>query len=141
MRVNQLKRPLPRVAIRRGDGLRLAIATAGLLAALVAVFFTASYTLQSVAASSAAKAALAAQAQKAAEAQLRLDAHKRRVGSIVLAADRGRCEELRFDNFTGAFISIADVDCDRRIDASVTAPGPGQDAGAGMASMLKSFQK
>ncbi len=138
MRATQSKPSIPRIAIRRGDGLHLAIATAGLLATLVAVFFTASYTLRSFAESSAAKAV---QTRKNVEAKARADVQARRVGTIVVDAERGGCEELRFDNFTGAFISIAAVDCDARLTASVIATTTQRDASAGMRGMLDSFKK
>jgi hypothetical protein len=141
MRIARSKPTLPRLAIRRGDGLRLAIATAGLLTTLVVVFFAGSYTLRSYSASSAAKAALADQARKASEVQARLDAQARRVGTIVLAADRGGCEEFHFDNYTGAFISVADVDCDTVLAEAVPATKTQQKTGAGMRGMLDSFRK
>lgn len=137
----KLKPPLPRAAFRRDDGLRLAIATAGLLVALVAVFFSTTYGLRYYTASSAAKAALAAQAQAEAEVQAHLDAQARRVGTIVLASDRGGCDEIRFDNFTGAFMSIVKVDCGNRLTASVTATKAQRETGAGLRGMLESFKK
>jgi hypothetical protein len=125
--------------IRRGDGMRLAVATAILLTMLVATFFTTGYFLKTYAETSAARAALAAQTQKIAELQARLDLEARRIGSIVLTSDRGGCEELRFDNFTGAFISIANVDCDTRLMPPVTVTK--RQSGTGMRGMLNSFKK
>ncbi|HZL30164.1 MAG TPA: hypothetical protein VFC54_03770 [Pseudolabrys sp.] len=141
MQAKQSKRVRPRITFHRGDGLRLALATAGLLAALVLAFFTASYILHSYEASSAARAALTAQTERNLLAQARLAAERRRIGSIVLAADTGGCEELRFDNFTGAFISVREVDCNDRLIVSGAATNAKREAGSGMHGMLDSFKK
>lgn len=135
------KRPIRRPAIRRGDGARLIVATAGLLATLVTAFFTTGYMLQRSAASSAAQAVLAAKAREAALVKALREAKARRVGTIVLASDRGGCEELRFDNPTGAFISVTNVDCNERLTASVIDSNASRETGAGMRSMLESFKK
>jgi hypothetical protein len=119
----------------------MAIATAGLLATLVAAFFTTGYMLRSFAASSAAKAVLAAKAQDAALAKALHEAKARRIGTIVLTSDRGGCEELRFDNPTGAFISATKIECDERLTESAIASSAARETGAGMRSMLESFKK
>lgn len=142
MRAIQMRRPVPKYMLRRGDGLRLTMATVGLFATLAtALFFMGGYMLRSFAASTAAKATLAEQARTIAEVQARRQAQARRVGTIVMAADRGACEELRFDNLTGAFIAIANVDCDTLLSASAVPTGTKPDGGTGMRDMLKSFQK
>ena len=142
MRTLQMRRPLPKYMLRRGDGLRLTLATVGLFATLAtALFFMGSYMLRSFAASTAAKATLAEQARTIAEAQARREAQVRRVGTIVVAADRGSCEELRFDNLTGAFIALVYVDCDTRLNDSAVTTGAKPDGGVGMRDMLKSFQR
>lgn len=140
-RAEQPKRRGQKIAFRRGDGLRLTIATAALFGTLVALFFAGGYTLRTYAKFSAAKDELAVKMQSDAIAKANREATRRRVGTIVIASDHGGCEELRFNNFTGAFMSIAAVDCDARLVASVTATNTQRDTGAGMRGMLDSFRK
>lgn len=63
-----------------------------------------------------------------------------RVGSIVFAQDSAEtCEEWRFDNFTGAIVGAANVDCDARIshpEGAISDPKFGR-----MQGILDGFKK
>lgn len=127
---------------RRGEGFRLAAAIGGLIASLVAVYFTAGYVKTS-ATSAASKAALAVQMEQKAMAKMHLDRQKYRAGSIVTSYPGEPCTELRFDNLTGAFISVANVNCDVRLEnPDVAAATESQENNvANMRGVLASFKR
>jgi uncharacterized protein YceH (UPF0502 family) len=121
--------------------MRLAVATVGLIGMLVAVFVAAGYLQASFASAIAAKAAFAAQLERVASTKARLAEQARRVGSIVIAFAGEPCQEMRFDNFTGAFISIAQVDCDLRLEQPSAASDAAEKRVSSMRSVLASFKK
>lgn len=130
-----LKRPSLRRAVwsPRRDGIRLAVATAIVAAALAALYGLVGempFTRIPV-----DDAAAARHIQAAIEA--------RRIGSILFLSSDRLCEEHRFDNQTGNTVSIDFVDCAARLEH-----GTGTDLqaakaakAAGLQNMFSSFRK
>jgi hypothetical protein len=132
----------PKARRRRGDGLRLTIAIGGVIASLGTVYFTAGYVKHSLATSAANKAALAIEMEKKVIARANRERQKHRTGSIVTAYPGDACTELRFDNLTGAFVSLENVDCEKRLEPPTLTVGQGAPSDlSSMRDVLASFRK
>lgn len=101
------------VRLRRGDGWRLALASAGLAGLLLLIFFTAGRMNMFVADGKPGPTAAQLQAEALAEAAA--EAYSHRVGSIVFASHERFCEERLFDNATGRLSVERQVDCETRL--------------------------
>lgn len=135
---------ISRLRLKSGDRRQAFVAAATLIGALLVVFVVVGLVQRSIAAAAIARAEHAVQERQ--EAALRanrlLEAY--RTGSIVFAADQRECEELQFDNFTGAFISWAQVDCAKRLREMAHADekaAAGNSNANSMRGMLDSFKK
>lgn len=127
-----MRRPSPRRAVwsLRRDGVRLAIATAVVAAALAALYGAVGEI--SFARIPVDEATVARRIQAEIEA--------RRIGSILFLSSDRLCEEHQFDNRTGNTVSIDLVDCATRLERGNGADLQAAKA-AGMQNMFSSFRK
>lgn len=119
----------------RHDGVRLAVATVTVAAALLGLYGTLSGLPMMMQAPDVDEAA----ALRRIEAQMQA----RRIGSILFLAPDRFCEEHSFDNVTGYTVSIQYIDCDGRLAGRVEADPAAAKAGTTqhMQDMLASFKK
>ena len=127
-----MKRPSPHRAgwSPRRDGVRLAIATAVVAAALAALYSLVGEMPFTRIPVDEAAAARRVEAEIAA----------RRVGSILFLSSDRLCEEHQFDNRTGNTVSIDFVDCAARLERG-TGVDLQTEKAAGQQNMLSSFKK
>mgnify|MGYP007062753311 FL=1 len=114
--------------------------SAALLAGLLAgVFVAAAYVQKAYVSVSAARDLRFLQSRHAALLRARQEVQARRTGSILWEYPGEPCEELRFDNYTGAFLSMAVVDCNAAPSRAAESP-PANDT-ATMRNVLASFKR
>ena len=127
-----MKRPSPRRAVwsLRRDGIRLAVATVLVAAALAVIYSIVGKTpFTSVPVDEAAVAR-----------RIQAETEARRVGSILFLSSDRLYEEHQFDNRTGNTVSIDFVDCAARLDRGSGADLQAAKA-AGLQNMFSSFKK
>ena len=119
----------------RRDGVRLAVATLIVAAALLGLYGTLSGLPMMMKVPVVDEAA----ALRRIEAQMQA----RRIGSILFLAPDRFCEEHSFDNATGYTVSIQYIDCDGRLAGRTEADPAAAKAGntQNMQDMLASFKK
>lgn len=135
--IGLLKKPTQSRKTRsaRRDGVRLAVATAIVAAALLGLYGSLSGLPMMMKVPVVDEAAVLRRIEAQAQA--------RRIGSILFLAPDRFCEEHSFDNFTGNTVSIQYIDCDGRLAGRTAADTAAAKAGntQNMQDMLASFKK
>lgn len=124
-----------RIPFWRSDVLRLSVAIASLLGALLVISFILNPLFIS-------KDALKGKQKgdSAAELHQQAEDKARRTGSIVFMTQAKMCEELRFDNVAEQVLSVADIDCEEWLTRTNAMDAKTAKA-ANMRSVLDSFKK
>lgn len=107
-----------KVHLRRGDGVRLAVAVLamiGMLSFLLSGILYFRPAAKDMSAGQRTPAEASADAEAVLAAEMRRQAMEQQIGSIVFVTRQGLCEEIRFNNLSEQIVSIEHVDCEDRL--------------------------
>ena len=138
---NLHRRLLARARGRRSGDIVITLTAATLFGVLMTAAGVMAVSGRSPFAIFGAKRTATAQPSPDAVAALEALEAARRTGSIIVVLDRKMCEELRFDNVTGRFLSIDKVECDARLSPDNDVEAQAEAKRARAMSVLASFKK